>query len=219
MNIDVYGLELKQVGTIECDTNDTYKRQNRYKIFASFGMHSFPEEHVVLITTDANHEATGIYDISHGTSEKSLLDIKGIMRRAVLSSATGIVIAHNHPTGSADPSDIDLELTQQLKYACNLMDLYLIDHMILAKRKGVYYSMRRERDMDEMYNAEFEEGFVDGITRAGVNMKKLYRYTEEIPLPRGWRDTPDEILLKANKYYPELMKLRKMAKKLEKEDS
>ena len=54
------------------------------------------------------------------------------MRYAIQQQACQIVIAHNHPYGMAQPSSEDISLTQQLQQACNLLEIHLIDHFIIA---------------------------------------------------------------------------------------
>ena len=80
--------------------------------------------------------------ISHGGISEVSVDVRIIMREAVLCNATIIVACHNHPSGSIRPSRQDDALTQQLKQACDVMRLYLMDHVIVAD--GQYFSYHEE---------------------------------------------------------------------------
>lgn len=66
------------------------------------------------------------------------VDIRIIMREAVLANATILAVCHNHPSGSIRPSRQDDELTQSIKRACDVMRLHLMDHLIITD--GAYYS-------------------------------------------------------------------------------
>lgn len=80
--------------------------------------------------------------IAHGGISEVSVDVRIIMREAVLCNATIIVACHNHPSGSIRPSKQDDALTQQLKRACDVMRLYLMDHVIVAD--GQYFSYHEE---------------------------------------------------------------------------
>jgi DNA repair protein RadC len=70
------------------------------------------------------------------------VDIRIIIREAVLCNATIIAACHNHPSGSIRPSQQDNQLTQSLSKACSLMRLKFMDHVIVAD--GHYYSYHEE---------------------------------------------------------------------------
>ncbi|AAC07500.1 RadC family protein [Aquifex aeolicus] len=67
---------------------------------------------------------------------------KDILFKAVKLSANGIIIAHNHPQGEPSPSNEDLNFTERLKKACELLGFELLDHLILSE--GRYFSFREE---------------------------------------------------------------------------
>jgi len=67
---------------------------------------------------------------------------KDVLFKAVKLSANGIIIAHNHPQGEASPSNEDVNFTERLKKACELLGFELLDHLIIAD--GKYYSFKEE---------------------------------------------------------------------------
>ena len=99
------------------------------------------EEFWVLYLNQA-HRLIKKTRISHGGISEVSVDVRIIIREAVLSNATIIVACHNHPSGSIRPSRQDDALTQQLKRACDVMRLYLMDHVIVAD--GQYFSYHEE---------------------------------------------------------------------------
>ena len=80
--------------------------------------------------------------ISHGGITETAVDIRVIMREAVLSNATILAVCHNHPSGNLQPSRQDDELTQQIKSACNVMRITFLDHVIVTD--GGYFSYHEE---------------------------------------------------------------------------
>ena len=78
--------------------------------------------------------------ISQGGVQATVVDSKIILKRAIELLAVQIVLVHNHPSGSAEPSRQDIELTERIQQGARLLDMHLLDHVIIAK--GVHYSFR-----------------------------------------------------------------------------
>ena len=76
--------------------------------------------------------------ISHGGITETAVDIRIIIREAVLANATILAVCHNHPSGNLTPSHADNELTKSIQRACELMRIYFMDHIIVTD--GQYYS-------------------------------------------------------------------------------
>ena len=99
------------------------------------------EEFWVLLMNQ-NHRLIKKLCISRGGITEVAVDIRIIMREAVLANATIIAICHNHPSGSLRPSRMDDDLTNSLARACQLMRIRLLDHVIVTD--GNYYSYHEE---------------------------------------------------------------------------
>lgn len=80
--------------------------------------------------------------ISHGGITETAVDIRIIMREAVLANTTILAVCHNHPSGSLTPSRADSELTTAIKRACELMRILFMDHVIVTD--GHYYSFHEQ---------------------------------------------------------------------------
>jgi DNA repair protein RadC len=76
--------------------------------------------------------------ISHGGITETAVDIRIIMKEAVLANATILAVCHNHPSGNLSPSSQDDHLTKDIKRACELMRIHFLDHVIITD--GQYYS-------------------------------------------------------------------------------
>ena len=93
-----------------------------------------------LLLMNQNHRLIKQIRISHGGITEVSVDIRIIMREAVLANATIIAVCHNHPSGNLRPSQHDNDLTNQLQRACQLMRLHFMDHVIITD--GNYFSYR-----------------------------------------------------------------------------
>ena len=80
--------------------------------------------------------------ISQGGISETTVDIRRIVREAVLANATILAACHNHPSGSLMPSRADNELTKSIQRACELMHIHFMDHVIVTD--GNYYSFHEQ---------------------------------------------------------------------------
>ena len=80
--------------------------------------------------------------ISHGGITETAVDIRIIIKEAVLANATILAVCHNHPSGNLSPSSQDDHLTKDIKRACELMRIHFLDHVIITD--GQYYSYHEQ---------------------------------------------------------------------------
>lgn len=86
-------------------------------------------------------------EVTSGTATSSLAHPREVFREAIRHGATGVICAHNHPSGDPSPSAADIQLTRQLREAAAAVDIPLLDHVIIGSRgadplgRG-YYSFR-----------------------------------------------------------------------------
>ena len=101
-----------------------------------FHMDKLAEEHLYMIALNNQMVPTGFFLISKGTVNSSLISPREIFIRALLSSAVGIIVIHNHPSGEILPSKKDIEVTKCLVKAGNLLNINVLDHMIIGSGGG-----------------------------------------------------------------------------------
>lgn len=97
---------------------------------------SHEECHVLLLNTRLNPLGTAL--IGKGGLTAATVDVREVLRQALLAGAATIVICHNHPSGNPQPGTADDRLTRRIKEAAALMDILLADHIVFADDS--YYS-------------------------------------------------------------------------------
>lgn len=78
--------------------------------------------------------------LSHGGITETAVDVRLVLKEALLCNATVLAICHNHPSGNTTPSREDDRITLKVKTACETMRIYFLDHLIITD--GAYYSYR-----------------------------------------------------------------------------
>lgn len=100
------------------------------------------EEVFILITLNTKNIITGYFEVHRGTINTSLVHPREVFKRALLNNASNIMVAHNHPSGDPNPSKEDIQITERLKEAGNLLGINLIDHIIVGEDK--YISLKEK---------------------------------------------------------------------------
>jgi DNA repair protein RadC len=105
----------------------------------------YAEENLWLITLDTKNNITGIFTVSTGSLNSSIVHPREIFKRAVLQNAASIIICHNHPSGDPTPSQEDINTTKRIYDAGKILGIELLDHVIIGdnkytslKEKGVF---------------------------------------------------------------------------------
>ena len=90
------------------------------------------EEHCYMVALSGSCKVLGIFFISKGTADASLITPRELFIRALLIGAVRIVLCHNHPSGNAVPSKSDIEITKRIKEVGEMINIALIDHIIIG---------------------------------------------------------------------------------------
>ena len=89
-------------------------------------------EQFAFILLNRANEVIGWYNLSIGSISGTVADARYIVQCAILSNASGVILAHNHPSGQLQPSQSDITLTDKIKNACLLFDINVLDHIIVT---------------------------------------------------------------------------------------
>ncbi len=92
-------------------------------------------EHLMAIYLNARNELLFRKHVFTGTLNASLIHPREIFNEALKQNAASVILAHNHPSGDAEPSQDDLEITKRLIEAGKIMGIDVLDHIIITKNK------------------------------------------------------------------------------------
>lgn len=107
-----------------------------------FHLNKMAEEYLYMIALDTKCHPLGIFEISHGTVNLSLVTPREIFIRAILCGATYIILSHNHPSGVVTPSKEDREIYKRIKESGKLIGIELLDNIIIGD--GYYSFLEHE---------------------------------------------------------------------------
>ena len=105
-------------------------------------MQDLSTEEAWILLMNQNFKLIKTARISHGGISETAVDVRIIMKEALLCNATVVALCHNHPSNNARPSRDDDRLTERVKKACDIMRLHLLDHLIITD--GDYYSYHEQ---------------------------------------------------------------------------
>jgi len=98
------------------------------------------QENFIAITLKADSTVQRVHLVSIGLLNRTLIHPREVFIRAIKDSAASIILAHNHPSGSLEPSREDKEATQRLVSAGHLLGIEVLDHVIFAR--NAFWSFR-----------------------------------------------------------------------------
>ena len=107
-------------------------------------LHLGPRDHEVfaVLFLDAQHRLLQFDEMFRGTLTQTSVYPREVVRRALALNAAAVILAHNHPSGVAEPSRADEFLTQSLKSALQLVDVRVLDHMVVGRAGVVSFAER-----------------------------------------------------------------------------
>lgn len=142
-------------------------------------MKELDRENVCVVNLDGSNKPLNYTICSIGDMKSSIANTSNILKAAMLSNASKIILLHNHPSGSIVPSMEDYKVTQKLMYASNIMDIELLDHIVVGGQNGKMCSLRAKAPElfdSSTYLKDIESGFQ---TKVSEN-EFLYRSTDKL---------------------------------------
>ena len=103
------------------------------------------QERFAVLLLDVKHRIIGSKVVSIGTATETLAHPREIFREVIKRGATRVIVAHNHPSGSLEPSSEDIALTRQLLKGAHLLGIPILDHLILGN--GDFSSIRQSSNL------------------------------------------------------------------------
>ena len=105
-------------------------------------MQDLDVEEAWILLMNQNYRLIKAKCISHGGMSETLVDVRIILKEAILNNATVVALCHNHPSNNPTASKNDDKITINVSKACEIMRIFFLDHIIVTD--GRYYSYREE---------------------------------------------------------------------------
>lgn len=100
-------------------------------------------EHLIAVALNTKGTPNGLYTVSIGGLSQSIIHPREVFKTAIMMCAASLILAHNHPSGDPTPSGKDIEITQKLVEAGELLGIPIFDHLIIGDNRHV--SLREAR--------------------------------------------------------------------------
>lgn len=97
-----------------------------------YKLNQLAEEYAYMAALTCKGKMLGVFEVSHGTGNYSLLRPREVFMRLLLAGANSFVVIHNHPSGDCTPSKEDINITRLLKEIGDMMGIPLVDHIIVG---------------------------------------------------------------------------------------
>ncbi len=123
-------------------TAPVFDAPQRVKDFLQLHLGGLPHEVFAVIFLDAQHRLLRLEELFRGTLSQTSVYPREVVKRALALNAGAVVLAHNHPSGLAEPSRADELLTQSLKAALALVDVRVLDHLVVGRGQVVSMAER-----------------------------------------------------------------------------
>jgi len=130
-----------------------YSRSSREVFdYLYHSMRDLKKEVFKVMFLDSQNHVIEIEDLFEGTLNASAIYPREVIQSAVKHSAAALIFVHNHPAGNPQPSDNDKQITQELVFAANIMQIKVLDHIVIGDNR--YFSFA-DAGLIERYDSDF----------------------------------------------------------------
>ncbi len=105
-------------------------------------LRGYAHEVFACLFLDSRHRVISLDELFHGTIDGASVHPREVVKRALAHNAAAVILAHNHPSGVAEPSESDRLITRRLKDALELVDIRVLDHFIIGDGGAVSLAER-----------------------------------------------------------------------------
>ncbi len=110
--------------------------------YLSARLRAYPHEVFACLFLDNRHRVIAFEELFNGTIDGASVHPREVIRRALFHNAAALILAHNHPSGVAEPSQADRQITQRLREALGLLDIRVLDHIVIGDADAVSLAER-----------------------------------------------------------------------------
>lgn len=126
----------------ELQASPVFDTPQRVKDYVALHLATHEHEVFAVLFLDAQHRLLALEEMFRGTLTQTSVYPREVVRRALALNAGALILAHNHPSGVAEPSRADEYLTQTLKAALAVVDVRVVDHLVVGRGQVVSMAER-----------------------------------------------------------------------------
>ena len=142
-SVNIYSLRMVKESSATYQAEPMRSPAEAYRLINQiFELDSMPNEYFVMVCLDTKNKLAGAHVISAGSLNSSIVHPREVFKAEMLNNAAAIILAHNHPSGDPEPSCEDIETTQRLVNAGNILGIKVLDHMVIGD--GRYISFKEQ---------------------------------------------------------------------------
>ena len=130
------------VSQTEIIAGETIRSPGDTENFLKLKLSHLDHEVFCVIYLDNRHRIIKFEEIFRGTIDGTSVYPREIVKAALLNNAAAVILAHNHPSGVAEPSQADERITKRLKAALELIDVRILDHLVIAGNNSTSMAQR-----------------------------------------------------------------------------
>ena len=120
--------------------SDVLKNPLATQRYLSARLRDYPNEVFACLFLDSRHRVISYEELFRGTIDGASVHPREVLRRALQHNAAAVILAHNHPSGIAEPSDADRRITARLKDALALVDIRVLDHIVVGDQTATSFA-------------------------------------------------------------------------------
>ena len=117
----------------ELRANPIFTSPQMVRDYLAVQMRGYQREVFVILLLDSRHQLLDFHELFQGTIDMASVYPREIVKLALQNNAAAVIVAHNHPSGVAEPSQSDIAITKRIKQALALVDIRLLDHFIIGR--------------------------------------------------------------------------------------
>lgn len=129
--INIVTVKMEKVKSMLVDNKQVSSAKDVYEIVKTY-LDGADREHLVLLTLNTKNVINSITTISIGSLNSSIVHPREVFKTAILTNASSIIMAHNHPSGDPTPSREDINITERIREGGKLLGINLLDHIIIG---------------------------------------------------------------------------------------
>ena len=124
------------------ETGDAFTSPEQTREFLTMKLRAYPYEVFACLYLDNRHRLISFDELFSGTIDSAQVHAREVVRTALKHNAAAVIFSHNHPSGVAEPSQSDVNLTQELKKALQLIDVRVLDHLVIGSGEAISLAER-----------------------------------------------------------------------------